>query len=540
MGLRGPGAKPVAKKAKTAPAGEKTALAWTQPGLSRADRVIAWLEHLVVTSGPLAGQKMQVPEYQRRMTRDIYRTDDSGKRMVRQALLTLPRRNGKSFLTSALTLCHLAGPEAEPRGLCVSAACDRAQSAIIFEEMKAFIAAEPDLSGRIIVRDFRKELEDVETGSIYRALSSDARKAHGLGPSFFCADETSQWLGRELFDGLVSGMGARREPLGIVISTRSADPLNLTEELVDYGQKVNAGIIDDPSFVAHIHSAPLDADWTDPEVWKACNPAVEAGWLDLDDLRIACEQAQRIPARESSFKLLRLNMPVEADERFIHASDWDALGQPFAIEELKGKVCYAALDLGSAADLCGLALWFPDENRLLAWGFLPDAQIDAKERTDRAPYRQWVREGLLIATPGRAIDKRWIAEKLREIAADYDLAAVAFDRWGFKDLEVILNAEGISLPLRPHGQGFKDLGPSVEELERLVLQGRLHHGGNPLLRWCLSNVAVETDPTGAKKPAKNRSRGRIDPLVAAIMAVGQAAREPRAPILDFSDMVMLV
>jgi hypothetical protein len=80
----------------------------------------------------------------------------------------------------------------------------------------------------------------------------------------------------------------------------------------------------------------------------------------------------------------------------------------------------------------------------------------------------------------------------------------------------------------PHGQGFKDLGPSVEELERLVLQGRLNHGGNPLLRWCLANVAIETDPTGAKKPAKNRSRGRIDPLVAAIMAVGQAAREPRA------------
>lgn len=534
MGLRGPGAKPV----RAPDNGGAKPVTRRLKGKTRADRLISWLESLTITSGPLAGRKMAVPGYQKDMLREIYATDATGKRIVRQAVLSLPRRNGKTFLSAALCLAHLAGPEAEPRGLCVSAAADRAQAALLYDEMKAFIAADPELNARIIVRDFKKELEDVQTGSIYRAMSSDARKAHGLGPSFFCADETSQWHDRALYDGLVSGQGARKEPLGVVISTRSADPANLTEELVAYGQKVRAGIIQDPSFSAHVFSAPMNGDWTSPETWKACNPAVEAGWLDLEDLRIACEQAQSIPAREASFKLLRLNMPVEADERFIHASDWDALAEAFDLAPLKGKRCIAGLDLGGAADLCGLALFFPDSGHLLAWGFLPDEQLAAKERLDRAPYSQWAREGLIIRAPGRAVHKAWVAAKLKELAAVYDLEAVAYDRWGIKELEIQMEAEGITLPLVPHGQGYRDVSPSLEAFERLVLDGQLFHGGNPLLRFALSNAAIETDPTGARKLAKNRSRGRIDPLLAAVMAIGQAARQPAVPTFEYTGMML--
>lgn len=540
MGQRGPGAKPV--KVPRAPYAEDRVRAEPAPfapsrAKTRADRVIAWIERLKITSGMHAGRPLKLRPWQKAIIRDLYRTDRRGKRVVRQALITLPRKNGKTQLAAALACAHLCGPEAEPRGQIYSAAADRAQAALIYAEMRAFILADPELAERVIIREFKKELEDATTGSVYQALSSDARKAHGLSPSFYIADELAQWPNRDLLDNLATGTGARAEPLGIVISTQSADPFHVMSELVRYGEGVRDGTIKDPTFAAHIFAAPMDADPWDPAVWKACNPAL-GDFLNEADMRTAAEQAQRIPAREAVFRNLRLNQAVEPDERLIHSRDWDPLGEPFDPAELRGKRCVGGLDLGSASDLTGLALYFPETGHLLAWGFIPAGQLDVKAHQDRAPYQQWRDEGLIIPTPGRAINKTWVAAKLREIAADYDLQAIAYDRWAFKDLEVILDAEGIRLPLTPHGQGFKDMGPSVEEFERLVLDGRLRHGGNGLLRWCLGNVAVMTDPAGARKPTKERSRGRIDPLVAAIMAAGQAARLPPAPSFAFTGMVI--
>lgn len=544
MGRRGPGAKPVhvEKPLSALPLfGEQPAevkkKATTKrrlKGGKRAQVVIDWIEDLPITSGMHAGRKFKLRQWQKDIIRALYATDEKGRRIVRQALISMGRKNGKSALAAALALVHLCGPEAEPRGQVFSAAADRNQAGLIYREMKAIIEAVPELSRRVIVRDFSKTLEDAETGSTYAALSSDARKAHGLSPSFYIADELAQWPNRELLDNLATGTGARAEPLGIVISTQSADPLSAMAEMVSYGEKVRDGVIEDPTFSPHIFTVPMDADPWDESLWHLANPAL-GDFLSVEQMRTTAAQAQRIPARESVFRNLHLNQPVEADERFIHPRDWDPLGEPFDPTELRGRRCIAGLDLGSAADLCGLALWFPDDDRLLVWGFIPDGQLLVKEKTDLAPYTLWCGQGFLIPTPGRAIHKAWIAEKLREIAQDYDLQAVAFDRWGFKDLEVILDAEGIMLPLTPHGQGFKDMGPSVEEFERLVLDGRLHHGGNPLLRWCLSNVTVTTDPAGARKLDKARSRGRIDPLIAAVMAVGQASRQP-APVVPFFEV----
>lgn len=536
MGQRGPGAKPVKRPAPAAAPAEPAPVA-RKPGRTRADRVIAWIEGLTITSGMHAGRKFRLRQWQRAIIRDVYRTDARGRRLVRQALVTMARKNGKTQLAAALALAHLCGPEAEQRGQVYSAAADRGQAALIYQEMRAFVLADPQLAARIIVRDFHKQLEDAQTGSTYQALSSDARKAHGLSPSFYIADELAQWPGRELLDNLATGTGARAEPLGIIISTQSADPFHVMSELVRYGEQVRSGATLDPSFSAHIFTVPLNADPWDEAAWRAANPAL-GDFRSLDEMRTAAEQAQRIPAREAVFRNLYLNQPVEPDERLIHVRDWDVLGEPFDPAELRGARCVGGLDLGSASDLTGLALYFPDTGRLLAWGFIPAGQMEAKERTDRAPYGQWREAGHLLATPGRAINKAWVAAKLRELAADYQVEAIAYDRWAFKDLEVILDAEGIALPLVPHGQGFKDMGPSVEEFERLVLDGRLRHGGNPLLKWCLSNVAVTTDPAGARKPAKDRSRGRIDPLVAAIMACGQASRQPAPPSFAFTGMML--
>ncbi len=508
---------------------------WEREGLSRAERVIAFIESLKITAGMHAGRPFELRPWQRAIIQAVYATDAAGRRPVRQALITMGRKNGKTQLAAALCLAHLCGPEARPRSQCYSAAADREQAAIIYREMIAFLKASPALWRRVIYRDFKRELEDTKTGATYVALSSDARKAHGLSPAFFICDELAQWKARTLYDNLITGTGAHADPLGIVISTQSADPFHVMSELVHYGQQVNEGIVSDPTFAPFIYTVPRDADPFDEKLWRLANPAL-GDFRSVEEMRTTADQARRIPAREAVFRNLYLNQAIEPDERFIHGRDWDGLAEPFDPAELRGEECHAGLDLGSAADLCGLALWFPKRDRMLAWGFLPDHQMDVKALQDRAPYRLWVEQGHMIATPGRAIDKAWVAHKLKEIASEYDLRSVAYDRWGMKDLEVILSVMGLHLPLKPHGQGFRDMGASVEEFERLVLQERLRHGGNPLLRWCLSNAAVESDPAGNRKLAKNRSKGRIDPLIAAIMAVGVCARSEAAPTFEFTGM----
>ena len=228
MGLRGPGA--VAMRRRKAPAeqGEPTPVAlhpWQQPGLSRAERVIRFCESLPVTSGKLAGTTWRARPWQKKWLRAVYRTDRKGRRLVRTAVKSLARKNGKTDLAARLCLCHLAGPEAEPRGECYSAANDRAQAARIFAEMVAIIEAVDWLRERVSVRRHSKELEDIGdggTGSFYAALSADVATKHGLSPSMWVYDELGQAPDRKLFDVLDSAMGARAEPLGLVISTQAA------------------------------------------------------------------------------------------------------------------------------------------------------------------------------------------------------------------------------------------------------------------------------------------------------------------------------
>jgi phage terminase large subunit-like protein len=182
MGKRGP--KSAASKfAQQTTRPRMDSIPWEAPGLSRAGRVIAFIESLPITSGTMPAGRSSCVRGKKRSSSAIYRTR-RGKRVVRTALLTMPRKNGKSQLAAALALCHLLGPESEMRGQCFSAAADREQAAIIFREMEAFVLAIPEFEERCHVQSFHKQITDMQSGTVYRALSSDARKAHGLSPSF--------------------------------------------------------------------------------------------------------------------------------------------------------------------------------------------------------------------------------------------------------------------------------------------------------------------------------------------------------------------
>jgi len=459
--------------------------------------------------------------------------DAEGRRVVRTALLTMGRKNGKTALAAALVLAHLIGPEREDRGQVYSAAADRAQASLIFSEARAMIEADPELAACVNVIESQKRLVHYASGSFYQALSSESRRAHGFSASFTVYDELAQAPNRHLFDALATSTGARREPLMLVISTRSSDPNSIMSELTEYARKVRDGVIEDPSFSPHIFEVPEDADPWDESNWKLANPAL-GDFRSLDEMRQYAAQARRIPAREATFRALYLNQAVDAEARFIGSADWEACAGAVDPEALRGRPCWGGLDLGSTTDLTALALYFPDDGgAVLAWFWCPGDNLAEREDRDRVPYATWARQGFIQATPGRAIDRQAVALRLGEIAGRYDVKAVAYDRWRIEDLKRLLDDDGVPLKLLPWGQGFRDMGPAVDAMEAAVLDRRIRHGGHPVLRWNAANAVVVQDPAGARKIAKDRSIERVDGLVALAMALGVHAREPAPLTYDF-------
>jgi len=525
MGKRGVGA--TKQKAAAAALGSKPRKPrWAWKGLSRAERVVRFLESLPVTAGPFAGSKFKVRPWQRDIIEAMYATDETGARIVREVLFTIPRGNGKTGLAAGLALCHLCGPEAEPRGQVYSAASDRNQAGIIFDECEAMILQTPWFAARLNIQRFHKRIEDEESGSVYRALSADARKAHGLNVSFFVYDEIAQAPNRDLYDNLKTGMGKRVEPLAMVISTQSPDPLHVMSELVDYGTQVRDGVIEDPAFLPALWIAPDDAEPWDEEVWRACNPAL-GDFRSLREMRETAERAKKLPSLEAVFRQLYLNQRIDAETRFISSAEWNACAATPDIETVKRRPCFGGLDLGSTRDLTALVLVFPDGDGsvdVLPFFWCPKDTLTLREEADKVPYRQWAREGLIEPTPGKATDHAYVVHRLGELSTMFDIQTVAYDRWRIEDLRKMLAEEGVNVTLEPFGQGFKDMGPAVDDLERLTAEGQLRHGGHPILTWNAANAIIARDPAGNRKLDKERSREKIDGLVALAQALGASKR----------------
>lgn len=502
---------------------------WDKPGLSRSGRVVSFIQSLPITSGMHAGRKFKLRPWQKKIIREIYRTR-RGKRIVRTALITVARKNGKSALASAMALCHLLGPEAEERGQCFSAAADREQAAIIFREMEAVILRVPEFEARCHVQSFHKQITDTISGTVYRAMSADARKAHGLSPSFVIYDELAQARDRELYDNLSTGTAARAEPLMVIISTQSADPHHVMSEAVDYGKQILAGTIKDETYSATVYMADMEDDPWDEATWYKANPAL-GDFRSLEEMRIFAEQAKKIPQKEAVFKSLYLNLPVSADARFVPVEDWLACQ---GTAECTGP-CFMGLDLGSTRDLTALAAYWPHTGAVRLWCWLPaDPPLSDRSQSDKVPYTTWEKEGFIETWPGKATDHRAAALRLAELCAQYEVAAIGFDRWRIDQMLLYVEEIGAKLPLEPHGQGFKDFSPAIEALERLILDHGLHCGDNPVLTWAMSNVAVLTDPAGGRKFDKAGAlTRRIDPAVALAMAVGLGARMAPPEQLDF-------
>jgi phage terminase large subunit-like protein len=488
-----------------------------------ADELIQWIEDAEICripEGRDVGKPVVLREWQKAELRKIYDNPHG----TRRAIVSFGRKNAKTTLAAFLLLAHLCGPRHRPNSQLYSAAQSREQAAILFALAAKIVRMSPVLSGSIVVRDTAKQLFCPELGTLYRALSAEASTAYGLSPVFIVHDELGQVQGprSELYEALETATGAQEAPLSVVISTQAPTDNDLLSVLIDDAKGGH-----DPRVTLSLYTAPMDADPFSREAIEAANPAF-GDFLNEKEVLGMAEDARRMPSREPEFRNLVLNQRVEASSPFVARAIWN--GCKSAPHEFDASTAvYGGLDLSTTSDLTALVLigrtgtvW-----SVRPYFWLPSEGLIDKSRRDRVPYDQWAREGHLLTAPGKSVDYEYVATFLRGLFDRFGIRKIAFDRWGFKHLRPWLSKAGFSDEeieerFAEFGQGFQSMSPALRDLEAELLNERLAHGGHPVLAMCAANAVVQTDPSGNRKLAKDKSRGRIDGMVALAMAMGVA------------------
>ena len=488
--------------------------------MTRAARVIEFIQRFcLVPDGAHVGQPLVLDDFQKEFIRGIY-GNPAG---TRRAILSIARKNGKSGLIAGLLLAHLVGPEAKQNSQIVSGAMSRDQAALVFNLASKMVQLSPKLSSLVRIVPSGKRLLGLPLNTEYKALAADGKTAHGLSPVLAILDEIGQVRGpqSDFIDAITTSQGAHEAPLLIAISTAAANDADLLSQWID-----DARNSQDPRIVCHVYEAPAGCDLLDESAWKAANPALGT-FRSLDDLREQLTQAQRMPSAENSARNLLLNQRVSTFSPFISPDVWKSCAGP--LQPFDGPV-FAGLDLSARTDLTALVIVGQVDGvwQVQAHFWTPEQGLQDRARRDRAPYDVWHRQGILRTTPGATVDLEHVAADMLEIFADMDVQAIAFDRWRIDQLRRELDRMGAELPLVEFGQGFQSFSPALDVLEAELLNGRIAHGGNPLLTWCAANAVVVRDPANNRKLDKQKATGRIDGLVALAMALGVASKAEEA------------
>lgn len=512
---------------------------------------------------------MRLEEWQKQYIRDVYDPvyqNEKGEfiRQIRRALLSIGRKNGKTALAAGLVLVHLLGPEAKRNGEVYSAATDRNQAGHIFKTCRQMIEADPELEAMCGVFSSNKRIVCYHLGSVYQALSADARRQHGFNPSFVIYDELAQALDRELYDVLQTSFGAQEEALMLTISTQSPDNESVMSELCDDAiEQARNPELRDPTFYGKVFAVPDDADPFDESKWHLANPALGV-FRSMADMRSLALKARKSPDALNTFRNLYLNQRVSTSAGLVNSLDWRECEGVVDPDKLTGRPVCGALDLSQRTDLtCFGLVWELADGKKAAklWFWLPadfedktgDEALSARSKRDGARYLEWQQKGWLFTTPGKVVDYAKVIEFIAPLLQKQGdaLQAVAYDRWridqfkreiailrdkweldpecaAFKPLVKLLDVE--KWKLVEHGQAFRDMTPAIDALETAVIQHQLIHDGNPALTYCMSNIRVQKDPAGGRKFDKRQRNRRIDGAVTLAMGMNAASKAEPAEV----------
>jgi phage terminase large subunit-like protein len=461
-----------------------------------------------------------------------------GLRRFRTVYIEVPRKNAKSTMTAPVGL-YMLGPDGEEGAECYSAATTRDQARIVFDVARAMARKTPAFCDRFGVQIGTHALTVLETESVFKALSSEDNSLDGLNPHFASVDELHAHKTRGVYDVLETATGARSQALLWNITTAGSNRAGVCYEIRTYLTKLLDHVATDESFFGIIYTIDDNDDWTDPKIWAKANPNYGVSVFP-DDIARLCRKAQELPSAQPNFLTKRLNVWVNADSPWMDMRRWDALGdRQLRIEQFEGEEVFEAFDLASSVDFAANIRLFrklvPEKNKAgemedrmhyFVFGrfYLPE---DVIEESDNSQYKGWANSHRVIATDGNIIDQNAIQDDLRLDKEQFQIREAAYDPFQATKFATELLGEGF--PMVEMGATVKNFSAPMKEIEALVRSGRLHHDGDPVLAWMMSNVVAHLDKKDNVFPNRQTVKNKIDGAVALIMAMGRAMHAESAP-----------
>ncbi|HEM6373054.1 terminase large subunit [Streptococcus parasuis] len=494
---------------------------------AKADRAVTFINNLSHTKGKWAGKRFDLLPWQEQIVRDLFGiVKEDGNRQFLTAYIEIPKKNGKSELAAAIAL-YLLYADNEASAEVYGAACDRNQASIVFDVAKQMVQMSRPLEKRSKIMGATKRIVNYSNAGFYQVLSAETGTKHGLNVSGLVFDEIHAQPNRHLYDVLTKGSGdAREQPLFFIITTAGTDRNSICYELHTKALDILNGRKKDTSFYPVVYGLSDEDDWNDEANWRRANPSL-GHTIGIDRVREAYQQALDNPAEENVFKQLRLNMWTSSSVAWIPEHVYAKGNDPIQYESLKGRSCYAGLDLSSTSDITAFVLVFPprfeEENYIvLPYFWLPEDTLELRCRRDHVLYDVWERQGYIKTTEGNVVHYGFIEKFIEDLSEIYHIKEIAYDRWNAT--QMVQNLEGMGLTMVPFGQGYKDMSPPSKELYKLMMEGKIQHGGHPVLKWMGQNVVMRQDPAGNIKPDKEKSVEKIDGIVALIMGLDRCIR----------------
>lgn len=534
---------------------------WDQAGDSWLDHAAAlaainfFAEKLKHVEGSARGDSFELRAWQAAIVGNLFgwkRKDDAGRvvRRYRQALIFVPRGNGKTPLAAGI-VAYGFFEDSEPGAQCFLAAGQKEQAGFLFRNLLGMVDQEPSLLDRVNIfrGDQHRSMTLISDPLTFcKTIPADAAGQHGGIPHIVVVDELHVQEKRDLVDVFETGMSkkVRSQPLLVMITTSDFERESICNEIYAYATRVrdNGGDIEkpgfDPSFLPVIYELKPDQDWRDEKTWGIANPNLDVS-VSRESLRKIVKKATETPALENEVKRLHFNIRTNQSVSLVPMEQWDQCGGTIDPEELKGRQCYAGLDLASTEDLASLALVFRLDDEfwaMLSFSWCPEKKVQWRS-TRRFPYDVWRRQGYIFATDGDQIDYREIRGKIDELAEIYEIRQLAYDPHGAPQFAQDLMRDYGDDFVVPIPQTFRNLTGATKELLRRLKLKKLIHFGNPVLRWAASNVAPHIDgkiPDGGKLedymdkvpviPSKRKSAEKIDPFAAVVDAVAVMTQHP--------------
>lgn len=446
---------------------------------------------------------------------------NDGTRRYRMAWIELPRKNGKSTLSSAIALYLLFG-DGEAGAEIYNAASSRDQAKICFDISAQMIRQNEELSDNGEI--FQNSIVLKGTNSFLKVISAEAYSKHGFNAHGIIFDEIHAQPNRELWDVLTTSTGSRKQPLVIAITTAGIMKKgHIAWEQHLIAQGIKNGTITSPHFLSVIYQADSTDDPFDERTWIKCNPGY-GKCLKKEYLIDEADKAKRQPSYLNTFKRLHLNVWTSSEKQFISQANWNACNLlPLTEDFFYGKKCKLSFDLSSTRDFTALSLGTVEKGiyHLLTFLFIPEKKIGL--RNMNYEIEAWIQQGWITSVPGDVLDYEFVYKKIQGLAEKCMIEEVVHDRWNKSWLTNQLKND--SAPCFDFGQGYKSMSPALKEFEKLIIEKKINHGGNPVLEWMNGNMAITEDAAGNIKPDKSKSAEKIDGVISCIMLVSRLIEE---------------